>query len=102
MVLHKMVTKVLLIYAVSYNENNLDAHGMKLRFHFYHEVFAAPSQAGVRLDLIFVSFFLLSWKKKDWNFMEHYFLFNLLITKTLFKDFGAFEKSTKRSKGIEI
>lgn len=64
MVLHKMVTKVLLIYAVSYNENNLDAHGVKLRFHFYHEVFAAPSQAGVRLDLIFVSFFLLSWKKK--------------------------------------
>lgn len=45
MVLHKMVTKVLLIYAVSYNKNNLDAHGMKLRFHFYHEVFAAPSQA---------------------------------------------------------
>lgn len=64
MVLHKMVTKVLLIYAVSYNENNLDAHGVKLRFHFYHEVFAAPSQAGVRLDLIFVSFLLLSWKKK--------------------------------------
>lgn len=64
MVLRKMVTKVLLIYAVSYNENNLDAHGMKLRFHFYHEVFAAPSQTGVRLDLIFVSFFLLSWKKK--------------------------------------
>lgn len=64
MVLRKMVTKVLLIYAVSYNENNLDAHGMKLRFHFYHKVFAAPSQTGVRLDLIFVSFFLLSWKKK--------------------------------------
>lgn len=73
MVLHKMVTKVLLIYAVSYNENNLDAHGMKLRFHFYHEVFAAPSQAGVRLDLIFVSFFSVKLEKKDWNFMEHYF-----------------------------
>lgn len=102
MVLHKMVTKVLLIYAVSYNENNLDAYGMKLRFHFYHEVFAAPSQAGVRLDLIFVSFSLLSWKKKDRNFIEHDFFFNLLITKTLSKDFGAFEKSTKRSKGIEI
>lgn len=73
MVLHKMVTKVLLIYAVSYNENNLDAHGMKLRFHFYHEVFAAPSQAGVRLDLIFVSFSLLNWKKKTGTLLSTIF-----------------------------
>lgn len=73
MVLHKMVTKVLLIYAVSYNENDLDAHGMKLRFHFYHEVFAAPSQAGVRLDLIFVSFSLLKWKKKTGTLLSTIF-----------------------------
>lgn len=98
MVLHEMVTKVLLIYAVSYNKNNLDAHGMKLRFHFYHEVF------GVRLDLISVSLSLL-WKKKKKRPELHgalFFFFNLLTTKTFFKDFGAFEKSTKRSKGTGI